>query len=135
VLGGVWSCTVKLDEEYPTCAALAHKNCFGSAWLRTLPVKCAAALCTCRKECNKYDLSAAQCFLLAHHNDWSRWFASSSRSPVCCPSFSFYGWGCKRVHNKTWMWNFFSEGSHTEHPWRCSNNNDKWRAMTLWLIY
>jgi len=44
-----------------------------------------------RKECNKYDLSAAQCFLLAHHNDWSRWFAISSPSPICCPGFSFTG--------------------------------------------
>jgi hypothetical protein len=42
-----------------------------------------------KKECNKYDLTAAQCFSLAHHNDWSTWFAISSSPPICCPSFSF----------------------------------------------
>jgi hypothetical protein len=57
------------------------------AWL----LKGAAALCTCRKECNKCDLTAAQYFSLAHHNDWSRWFAISSPPPICCPSFSFIG--------------------------------------------
>jgi hypothetical protein len=40
-------------------------------------------------KCNKYDLTAAQCFWLAHHNDWSRWFVINSAPPICCPSFSF----------------------------------------------
>jgi len=64
---------------------------FGSAKLPTLPwpVKGAWALCTSRKECNKYDLTAAQCFWLAHHNDSSRW--SSSPAPICCSSFRFMG--------------------------------------------
>ncbi len=46
-------------------------------------------LCTCRKECNKYDLTAAQCFSLAHHNNRSRWFAISNPPRICCPTFSF----------------------------------------------
>ncbi len=41
------------------------------------------------RECNKYDLTAAQYFWLANHNDWSRWFAISTPQPICCPSFSF----------------------------------------------
>jgi hypothetical protein len=66
-----------LDEENRTYAGLAQANGFGSTVLCTLPwlVKGAAALCTSRKECNKYDPIAAQCFSLAHHNDWSKWFA------------------------------------------------------------
>jgi hypothetical protein len=57
-------CTVKLDEENPTYASLGQENGFSSALLQWLPwlVKAAAAPCTCRKECNKYDLTAAQCF-------------------------------------------------------------------------
>ncbi len=58
------------------------------------PVKGAAktTLCTSTKECNKYDLTAAHCFLrLAHHNDWSRWFAIRSPPPICCRSISFMG--------------------------------------------
>jgi hypothetical protein len=48
--------------------------------------KDAATLCTCRKVCNKYDLTGAQ----SHHNDSSRWFAiSSPLTHTCCPSFSF----------------------------------------------
>jgi hypothetical protein len=43
-------------------------------------------------ECNTYDLIAAQCFWLAHHNDWSRWFAISSPPPICCPSFTVSVW-------------------------------------------
>ncbi len=64
---GMWSCTVKLNEGNPTYAGLAQKNGFGSAELCMLPwlVKGAAVLCTYRKECNKYDLPATQCFWLA----------------------------------------------------------------------
>jgi hypothetical protein len=76
-------------------------------------VKGTAALCTCRKECNKYDQTAAQCFWLAHHNDWSRWFPISSPRPYLLSWFQFYGWGRKRVDNWTWMWNIFW---HTELP-------------------
>ncbi len=39
-----------------------------------------------RKECNKYDLTAHPCFLLANHNDdWSRWFAISSSHVFTVP--------------------------------------------------
>jgi hypothetical protein len=41
-------------------------------------VKGAAQLCTSKKECNKLDLTAAQYFWLLNHNDWSRWFVTSS---------------------------------------------------------
>jgi hypothetical protein len=55
---------------------------------------------TCRKECNKYDLTDAQCFWLAHHNNWSKWFAISSPSPICYPSFSFMGGTAKKYITK-----------------------------------
>jgi len=89
----MWSCSVKMDEETPTNACSTHKNGLGSANSCRLPwlVKGSAPLCTCKKECNKYDLTAAQCFWFAHHNDWSRWFVISSPPPICCPSFSFIG--------------------------------------------
>jgi hypothetical protein len=65
---------------------LAQCNCRVCAhWL----VKGAAMLCTCIKECNKYDVTAAQCFSLAHCNDWSRWAAISIFTSVCSPNFSF----------------------------------------------
>jgi hypothetical protein len=56
-----------MDEEHPTNAGLAQENGFGSAYLRRWPwlVKGSAVLCTCKKECNKYDLTAAEC------SDWS----------------------------------------------------------------
>jgi len=37
------------------------------------------------KECNKYDLTRDPCFFLAHHNDWSRWFAISSSHIFAVP--------------------------------------------------
>jgi len=50
-------CTVKLEEENPMYADLAQENSFGSAsfGIGMLPwlVNGSAALCTCRKECNK----------------------------------------------------------------------------------
>jgi hypothetical protein len=48
-----------------------------------------AALCTCTKEYNKYDLTAAQCFCLAFNNDWPSWFTISSSTPISYPIFSF----------------------------------------------
>jgi hypothetical protein len=52
-----------LDEENPTYAGLAQEYGFGSAELCTMLwlVNGPAALCTSRKECNKYDLIAARC--------------------------------------------------------------------------
>jgi len=73
-----------------------------------------AFLCTCKnKECYKYDLTAAQCFWLAHHNDWSRWFVFSSSPPICCPSFSFFvgvakeyttKLGCEKYFRRVTYW-------------------------------
>ncbi len=69
-----------------------------------------ATLCTCRKECNKYDLTAAQCFRLAHHNDWCRWFAISSPPPIWCSSFSFMGGVAKEYVTQLGCENIFSQG-------------------------
>jgi hypothetical protein len=73
---------------------------------------------TWRKECKKYDLTAAQCFWLAHHNDSSRWFAISSPSPICCPSFGFTGGIAKEYRTLLGCEKYFSR-SHTKHHWRC----------------
>jgi hypothetical protein len=84
---GMWSCTIKLDEGNPTYGSLAQHNCALLPWL----VNGIAGLFICRKKCNKDHLTAAQCFWLAHHNDWSRWFSISSPPLICCPSFGFIG--------------------------------------------
>jgi hypothetical protein len=57
-------CTVKFNEEKSKYAGLGQENGFGSAYLHGLwwLVKGPAILHTCRKEYNKYDLTAAQCF-------------------------------------------------------------------------
>jgi hypothetical protein len=75
----MWSWRVKLDEEKSKYATvwlkkmvLCQDNCGVLQWL----VKATATLCTCRKECNKYDLTAAQRFWLVQHTDRSRWFAT-----------------------------------------------------------
>jgi hypothetical protein len=66
-------------------------------------------VCTCRKECDKYDLIAAvECFWLAHHNDSSRWFAITSSLPICCPSFSFMGGVAKEYITKLGCEKYFS---------------------------
>jgi hypothetical protein len=44
-----------------------------------------------REACNKYDLTAVPCFWLAHHNNWSSWFAISSLPPICTLNFSCVG--------------------------------------------
>ncbi len=121
----MWSCTVKTDEENLTYAGLTQGKGF---WLSRIThvavarlVKGSVALCTSKKECNKYDLTAAQCFWSAHHNDWSRWFViSSSPPPICCPSFSLIS-GVAKEYIKLHLdvKNIFA-GSHTEHHWRCS---------------
>jgi hypothetical protein len=118
----MWSCTVKMDEENPTCTGLTQENGFGSAYLYKLPwlVRGAVAMCTCRKECNKYDLTAAPCFWLTHHDDSSTWFAISSPPPICCPSFSFIGGVAKEYITKLECEKYFRRVSNTKHRWRCS---------------
>ncbi len=36
-------------------------------------------------------------FLVGQYNDWSKWFASSSFPPIYSLSFSFMGWGYKKM--------------------------------------
>jgi hypothetical protein len=66
------------------------------SWL----VKNMATMCTCRKECNRYDLTIVKCFWLAHHKDSSRWFAIISPPPICYPNFSFMGGVAKKCITK-----------------------------------
>ncbi len=51
-------------------------------------------------------LQLSTCWL-THHNDWSRWFANSSPSPVCCPGFSFICGVAKEGNNWMRMWKIF----------------------------
>jgi hypothetical protein len=80
-----------LDEEKSKFPRFGSGKWF---WLSITAQFAVAGECAvlCRKECNKYDLTSVQWFLLAHHNDLSRWFAiSSPPPPIGCPSFSFLG--------------------------------------------
>jgi hypothetical protein len=92
----MWSCRVKSDEEksknmrvWLKKMVLSQHNCRVLQWL----VKAAATLCTCRKECNKYDLTAAQHFWLVHM------VCYCSSLPIRCPSFSFIGGVERKVNN------------------------------------
>jgi len=60
---------------------------FSAPNLCSLPwlVKGATQQCISKKECNKLDLTPAQYFRLVDHNDWSRWFASSSPHTYVVP--------------------------------------------------
>jgi hypothetical protein len=70
-----------LDEEKSKYAGLAQEIGFRSAKLESLQWLVEgeeATLCTCKEEeCNKYDLSAPECFFLSAHHiiDWFKWFA------------------------------------------------------------
>ncbi len=86
---------------------------FGSAKLRTLQWLV--------KECNKWDLTAGLVL-----SDWSFRIIGPGGlllvvpKPICCPPFSFYGWGWeKRIQQNLTVKNIFGE-SYTEHRWRCS---------------
>ncbi len=67
-------------------------------------------------ECNKLDLTAAQCFWLVHQNDSSRWFAVSS-SHVYAVLVTVLLVGLPK--RKTAKLRHYPEW-HTEHRWRCS---------------
>jgi hypothetical protein len=71
---------------------------------------------TFRKECNKYDLTAAQWFWLAHHKNWFRWFAISSPLTYLLSLSQTYGRCCKKVNNETWMWKIFLQGQLVSTP-------------------
>ncbi len=121
------SCTLKLDEKTSPKRkmVLVHYDCTACPWLE----KDATMLCTCRKECNTYDRTADQCFSLAHHDDWYRWFAISSPQFMWCPSFSLMGGVAKTINNSTWdMKNVFA-CSHTKNHWRCSKFYAQWDTI------
>ncbi len=69
--------------------------------------------CAPAEKSNDYVLTAAQCFWLVHHNDWSRWFVINSLPPICCPSFSIIGGvakeyitklGCEKYFHRVTNW-------------------------------
>jgi hypothetical protein len=82
----------------------------------TWAVKGVESCAPARKECNKCDLTAAPCFWLANHNDWSRWFAVGNLPHLFAASqLSWVFWvgtGLqKNEQTKTWMWKIFLQGS------------------------
>ncbi len=86
----MWLETVQFIVTKTKCAGLAQEIGFfipDSCRLRWL-VKRATQLCTSKKECNKLDLTAAQCFWFV------QWFATSS--PRVYVSFSFIGGVAKK---------------------------------------
>ncbi len=91
VILSMWPWILKLGEEKSKHAGLAQQNGFSPAFLHSLLRLVKGSCAPARAECNKYDLTAAPCFWLANHNDWSMWFAISSLPPICSPSFLFYG--------------------------------------------
>jgi hypothetical protein len=98
---------------------LAHHNCSVQGLVKGL-----ATLCTCRNECNKHDLIAAQSFYLTHHTNQPRWFALVTRPPICCSRFSFMGGVAKDEIPELGCEKHFSRW-HTEHhstltPWSSS---------------
>ncbi len=84
-------------KKNPTYTGLFHENALGCAYMLTLP-----QLCTCRKECNKYDLTAAQCFWLAQHIMIGPGGLLLVVPTYLLSQFQFYRWGCKRVHRVNW---------------------------------
>ncbi len=90
-------------------------------------------ICTCRKECNKYDLTAAQYFWLVDHNDWSMWFvAISSPSPhlFCLSQFQFFIGGVEPEYiTILGLWKIFSQSSHI-----LSTAGNALRSLSVWEL-
>ncbi len=134
----MWSCIVKLDEEIQQMPVWLRKMVSGphicvylSSWLSK---RLSSTVCTCTKECNKYDLTAAQCFWLAHHNDSSMWFTISRPPHLFAAPASVLWVGLQK---STWLnfdvKNIFA-GSYTEHRWILLLHS----SMTpprLWKLY
>ncbi len=130
------SCKVQLDKDNPRYARLAQENGFGSAKLPMLLwlVKGTGVMCTRRKECTKYDLTAAQYFWLAHHNDWSRWFAVVVPYLFAVPVSVLWVGLQKSTQLNLDVKNIFS-GSHTEQLERCSKAMSKYARKFLGGCY
>jgi hypothetical protein len=103
---------------------------YSSRWL----VKCATSLCTCRKECNKYDLTAAQCFW-----NWSVQVVSFGASQLFAVPVSVLSTGLgKSKQLNLDVTNIFA-GSHAEHHWRYAEGcvygplNDKISKNQKWF--
>jgi hypothetical protein len=72
-------------------------------------------MCTCREECNKWDLTADPYFWFVNHNDWSRWFALSSSHLFALPRSVLWVGLEKSKQLNLDVTNIFAE-SHTQHP-------------------
>jgi hypothetical protein len=118
----MWLQTLKFIAKKSKCASLAHEIGFSAPnlWNLLRLVKGATQLCTSKKECNKLDLTAAQYFWLVDHHDWSRWFVISGPMKMEFET-QFYWWGCPKKTARLRHVIYYPE-LHTEHWWRCSNN-------------
>jgi hypothetical protein len=80
---------------------------------------------------------------LPHHNDWSRWFASSSPPPLCCPSFSFMGgvakkeiteWGCAKYFCRVTYWAWCSKSISIGTQYVTLDNKIKCLSSAFWIL-
>jgi hypothetical protein len=97
----MWPCTLTFDERNSTYAAgLVQENSFSPAYLvsvlRLVKSSAKQSCAPAREECNKYD---HLCFLLANHNDWSRWFAINSSHLFAVPVSVLFV-GCQKYITK-----------------------------------
>jgi hypothetical protein len=104
-----WLCTVLLCTD---CQRIARSIRASPAVLQTVQwlVTVAATLCTCAKKCNNMTS------LLLCVSDWPIIMIVPSGSllvvlHILLSHFHFYGWGCKKVNNETWMRKIFMQGS------------------------
>jgi hypothetical protein len=75
-------------------------------------------LCTCREECNNYDLDCCcSVFLIdPYHNDWSRWFAISSPPNLVAVPVSVLWVGLQKSKElNSDVKQYFFAGSQIEH--------------------
>jgi len=73
-----------------------------------------------KKSVIKYDLTAAPCFSLAHHNDWSRPFTTNLVVPhLFAIPVSILWLGLQRSEQLNLDVKITLAESHTEHHWRC----------------
>jgi hypothetical protein len=93
----IWMKKCQNKAVWLTKMVLAQHNCIGCGGKSH-----SNSVWTCINECNKHDLTAARCFWLAHHNNWSRWFGFLILVPwpICCPNFSFMGGVAKKEITK-----------------------------------
>jgi hypothetical protein len=124
----MWPCTLKSGwRKVHTCRFRLRKVVFLPCWCWwKAQQSCAHA----REECNKYDLTRDPCFLLAHHNDSSRWFAISSSHIFAVPVSVLWVGLQKSKITKLGCQKYFLQGQILNSK---NSSSSKWSwVMTSW---